>query len=315
MGRRLIKWVSLAFAFGACALPAANANELGPLGKKIMLLSGQGRNCPEVLYGDLPWTKPLKFTTTNEDGRTILTISGTFTAGDSDRLRTFLQSAGSIYEVRLDSGGGNAAEGPKVGSVIRSARLSTHILKGYACISSCSMAFLGGMLRTIDDGALYGLHTFFDDTMYDSTMALGSESSRRNFLHKQEQDGAILAGEVQQYGQRMGIARDFFTQVMFRQRSVLFITDARLMVIRREMSAVMTQDQAKAYVTALFKEGIVPLSTDDEISAANDLLQFLTQPHTLQEIDEKLSPFLQTFECISPYQLSKYNVTNVVRRN
>ena len=297
-----------------CIAVPAMANELGPIGRQVMLLTGQGKDCPPLTKGALPWTKPLKFSLVALAGKPLLLISGTFTAGDSIRLGDFLTANSPIAEVWFDSGGGDAAEGPKVGEVLRSHHLATRVASGYACISSCSMAFLGGTLRYVDTGALYGIHTFYDDKALEEVAGLKSDDAMRNRLHKSEQGNAILAGEIQRYGQKMGISRDFFPDVMFRQRSLIYVSDKQIVEMAAELKKRHTGDEAVTFLRKLLADGVLYLSDDkDERSAQlQEFGDFLQREHTQDDVLRFISPMLQTFQCPSRSVLNKYNVINVV---
>ncbi len=308
--------LSFALLFVALSAPAF-ANKLGPIGTQVKALSGWGSNCPRLdhmMGGD--WDGPLRFSVMQVVNTRVLIISGTFTAGDSDRLSTFLSTAGHISEVWLDSGGGNAEEGPKVGEVLRTKMLATRVANGYACISSCSMAFLGGVLRYIDDGAIYGIHTFYDEDQLGQITNLKSLNAQKNSLHEREQSNAILAGKIQRYGQKMGISRDFFPDVMFKQRSLVFVSDAEILAMRKAMSVAHTSESAIAYIKRLQSDGIISFSDDDDLRRRqiDHVFNFMLEQHSPDEIDAFISPMLQTFECIDRQQLNKYNIINVVQR-
>jgi len=87
-----------------------------------------------------------------------------FYKGDSDRLRAAINRR--IDEVWLISGGGNLDEGVKVGEVFREFQATVRVPKGYRCVSACTVAFLGGAFRIVDDGATYEVHSasgYLDD--------------------------------------------------------------------------------------------------------------------------------------------------------
>jgi len=82
-----------------------------------------------------------------------------FVEGDADKLaRAFAQ--GSFREVWLDSGGGNLSEGIKMGRLLRARQAFVRVAEGMSCVSSCSVAFLGGVVRVVDPGATYEVHMF-----------------------------------------------------------------------------------------------------------------------------------------------------------
>ena len=297
----------------AAPAPPSTANY-----EAVMRKGYYGRGCPKRAQARsvADWNKPLQFLLIpGGDRGKVLIVGGEFTAGDADRLQSFLRTAGPISEVQLDSGGGNASEGPKVGRVIRAAHLSTRVASGFACISSCSMAFLGGMVRRIDDDAVYGVHTFFDGKILEGLVATPNSDAMRNYLHRKEQGNAMLAGQIQEYGQEMGISRQFFTEVMFAQRSEIFISDKRLGQLRVLFMRPLTTDQAFQIVEDLIKEGVLSYSTSQDKSDVREFEEWMTLQHTQDNVDETLASILSNdFRCLPADQLDKYNVTNVVRR-
>lgn len=82
-----------------------------------------------------------------------------FFAGDSARLERLLSQRG-YQEVLLISGGGNLDEGVKVGEVLRRHGAAVRVPSGQSCVSACTVAFLGGVIRTIDPGATYEVHAY-----------------------------------------------------------------------------------------------------------------------------------------------------------
>lgn len=77
--------------------------------------------------------------------------------GDANRLRQRL-SSGRVAEVWLDSGGGDSEEGQLIGATLRQFRMAVRVPKGASCASACTVAFLGGVIRTVDEGGHYRVH-------------------------------------------------------------------------------------------------------------------------------------------------------------
>lgn len=279
----------------------------------ISQVGGYGRDCPENTTRLTDWKSALQFLPRTVGSKTNLIISGKFVAGDSQRLRAYLASSGPISEIWLDSGGGNAAEGPLVGDVIRAARLKTRVAEGFACISSCSMAFLGGIIRQIDDNAIYGLHTFYNSSFLPYLGSKQTSSDQDNTFHQNERGNAILAGQIQTYGQKMGISRDFFTKIMFVQRSRVVVTDRTLNIMRQDMIRVMTAQQANEYVKILISKGILYDEYPDEKVDADNVFKFLINQHTPVETDRVIGKMLQSYRCYGKNVLASYNVINIVR--
>lgn len=80
--------------------------------------------------------------------------------GDAARLSRELSRRDIKYkEVWLQSGGGHLAEGIAVGRVLRQKAATVRVPKGANCASSCTVAFLGGLFRFIDDSASFVVHS------------------------------------------------------------------------------------------------------------------------------------------------------------
>lgn len=248
--------------------------QLGPLGKS---LKSRGSTCPPLSQGQPvaqgDWTDSMQFTVRQGVKGPVLVAAGGVAAGDAQRLKAAIERTPGVSEVWLDSPGGDAAEGPKLGRVIRSARLGTRVGSGYMCASSCTFAFLGGVVRRVEPGASYAVHTFFaskapDHYVRDLTNSKVPMEERmrvfRERIHEQERDDAMLAGDLQLYAQQMGIARAFMTSVVFSQKSLVFLTDAEI----RQLQA----------------SGMA---------------------------DSEIASMLQTIRCMGADEMRKYNVVNV----
>lgn len=94
-----------------------------------------------------------------KDGALVKKGGGGITAGDAARVRSQL-SRKKYSEIWLYSGGGNLAEGVKIGTYLRQSGAFVRVKKGDYCVSACTVAFLGGLFRTIDEGASYEVHAY-----------------------------------------------------------------------------------------------------------------------------------------------------------
>jgi hypothetical protein len=90
-----------------------------------------------------------------EDKECTTETSG-FYIGDAARLRRVINR--QYAEVWLISGGGVLDEGIKVGEVLREYQATVRVPRGYRCVSACTVAFMGGFFRIVDDGATYEVH-------------------------------------------------------------------------------------------------------------------------------------------------------------
>lgn len=98
----------------------------------------------------------------------VIHARGTITDGTTEKLKIFaaenrIEPGGEIY---LESTTGNRLEGMRMGRLIRSLGLMTHIgdtalnSRGI-CSSACAFAYLGGTFRFMNDGATFGMHRFY----------------------------------------------------------------------------------------------------------------------------------------------------------
>ena len=91
------------------------------------------------------------------DGQHFLILSGEFKASDDLREIEAALRAGTGAIVSFNSPGGNVYAAMEVGRLIRRLNLSTVQPRFQECASACSLAFLGGVLRYPEPGAI-GVH-------------------------------------------------------------------------------------------------------------------------------------------------------------
>jgi hypothetical protein len=87
---------------------------------------------------------------------TTLHIDGTYGMGSDQAVRQALEQNPRIREVVLAGPGGRIGAGFEIGRLIRNRRLATRV--DTACASACTIAFLGGVDRSIAPGAKLGFH-------------------------------------------------------------------------------------------------------------------------------------------------------------
>ena len=144
--------------------------------------------------------------------------------GDSQRLAAILQRQ-RFDEVWLYSGGGDLQEGVAIGRLLRQARMTVRIPNvarvrtvmpwpqpndNVRCVSSCTVAFMGGMFRFLDDGSTYEVHSA-------SQVLQRVDSVRRT---------AMLRGELRPVVAGACRASRYWTAKLFRyfQNSLLLLT-------------------------------------------------------------------------------------------
>jgi hypothetical protein len=114
---------------------------------------------------DMEWSEvakhdSLQFSLVPSGRRNVLVAWGGIDTGDSERFRAALDAAAPIDEVWLDSPGGALEEGMEMGRILRARRLTTRIPRGLQCISACNFIFMGGKIRYVETGGVFGVHMF-----------------------------------------------------------------------------------------------------------------------------------------------------------
>ncbi|MGJ8585628.1 MAG: hypothetical protein ACSHXD_16170 [Marinosulfonomonas sp.] len=131
------------------------------------------RPVPDLLMFDEPTNPPmpdefdsrLGFTehTVEEFGRVLL-LSGEISVGDAQRFENHLSDMATKPDlIALHSPGGVVEEAQEIGRTIRDANLSTAVLAGGFCVSSCPYVLAGGENRTVSLRAIVGMHQHYYD--------------------------------------------------------------------------------------------------------------------------------------------------------
>lgn len=133
--------------------------------------------------------------------------NGSTYLGDAETLGRILGS-NSFYKIMLASGGGSLDEGVKVGEVFRRHNIFVVVPKGAKCVSACTVAFLGGKIRDVEEGGSYEVHA------YSSLLQASAEDLARyaspegafafdDFIKSKTQAGRVWAKRLLIYAQRM----------------------------------------------------------------------------------------------------------------
>ncbi|MEY4684444.1 MAG: hypothetical protein RLZ25_903 [Pseudomonadota bacterium] len=142
------------------------------------------------------------------DGHNLM-AQGQIQAGEAQRLKSELAIAmhqpGGINEVLLNSPGGDSVESEKMGRLLRELGIPTRIASGAFCVSACSVAFLGGVFRTVEVGGTYSVHMFSNFANLNENAQLKNSV---NALKKMEKESANYAADRYQYLLEMGISPD-----------------------------------------------------------------------------------------------------------
>jgi hypothetical protein len=99
---------------------------------------------------------------TSEDGAEVITLNGTITLGDAEKLKTLIAAASNanrpLAPIQLHSLGGAFGESERVADVIKSRGIATLVPNGARCASGCFLIFASGREKFASYGAWIGVH-------------------------------------------------------------------------------------------------------------------------------------------------------------
>lgn len=146
----------------------------------------------------------------------IVVLTGDIQRSDVAGIAVLLEGTAPVREVRFDSRGGSLEAGIEIGERIRARRLATRITAGSVCASACVYAFLGGMIRAVEEGGRIGIHmasAAFNDAYVDAvkgvlmdTAAGDLNAKVRAIILLNEQFSAIAARRQARYLVQMGVS-------------------------------------------------------------------------------------------------------------
>jgi len=114
----------------------------------------------------------------SDDGKTLY-VSGAYSAYSEEAVRRALDRNKTIREVVLQGPGGRASVGFALFRMFRERKLATRVDRG--CASACTLAFLGGVQRTVSPSGRLGFHAASFPGMGESDMQ-DANRDIRNFL-------------------------------------------------------------------------------------------------------------------------------------
>jgi len=114
------------------------------------------------------------------DGRTLY-VEGSYGVGSAEAVRRALDQNKGIREVVLAGPGGRASVGFDIYRMIQQRRLATRVEGG--CASACTIAFLGGIERSISPGGRLGFHRASFPGMGDNDMYESNRDLRRFLIY------------------------------------------------------------------------------------------------------------------------------------
>ena len=161
----------------------------------------------------LPWRAgALEFTVLGRGGGNIIFASGGFERGDAAQLEALLRQTANTQLLAFRSPGGLSMEGLAVGRVIRRAGIATHLPANTQCASACTYAFLGGRVRTMEEGARYGVHIFSTSgnrgllRRAEALIQSDGTAAVAGLIRMIEEDSAQMAAQLAYYAIEMGVS-------------------------------------------------------------------------------------------------------------
>jgi hypothetical protein len=118
--------------------------------------------------------------TLSADGRTLY-VSGSYGTGSADAVRRALERNKGIRTVVLAGPGGRASVGFELYRLFQERKLATRVEGG--CASACTIAFLGGVERSISPGGRLGFHRASFPGMGDEAMHESNRDLRRFLIY------------------------------------------------------------------------------------------------------------------------------------
>lgn len=143
----------------------------------------------------------MTFTLQQMNGARVLIAEGAIDDTANDRLRQALAQHRPVDEVWFNSPGGNSRVGVQMAHTLRATGLITMVKAGHGCASACSTALLGGLMRRVEPGAIYGVH------MYSSQVDGAGPPVTQDLYNDIQWQGAMGAAERIAFAQEMGVTR------------------------------------------------------------------------------------------------------------
>ncbi|MBS1301559.1 hypothetical protein [Loktanella sp. SALINAS62] len=115
---------------------------------------------PIPATNDMP--SRLDFVDTVWDGAPVMTLTGSIAPGDAVRFVDFLERIDPAPEQAfLNSPGGSVGDALAIGRALRDAGIGTRMTATDICLSACPYILAAGTSRTVEDGALVGVHQHY----------------------------------------------------------------------------------------------------------------------------------------------------------
>ena len=207
----------------ACALLLFSAGAA-----QAFVLDTDNPTCPNIQKVFGPLSGPVQVQSAKVGGHRVMKFSGAIVPGAAEKLERALEQGEPVDEIWIGSSGGDAAEGLKIGKLIRSMGVPTRVPAGWGCASACNFAFMGGAIRMVDRDAAFAVHMFtitssVDYQAFVDVTRKGADAAPTlNNIARREQASALLASEENDFIIRMGVSRRLLSEVMYQQKADAF---------------------------------------------------------------------------------------------
>ncbi len=117
----------------------------------------------------------LEFVDTVWNDEPTITLTGQIAPGDSERFAEFLTTVDPVpTQAFLNSPGGSVQDALAMGRQMRGAGIATRMTATDVCLSACPYILASGTTRTVEDGAMVGVHQhyFGENTALPAFMAV-----------------------------------------------------------------------------------------------------------------------------------------------
>lgn len=209
----------------------------------------------------------------------VVVADGTITKETPDRFQAFLDTTqfdGYNFLIHLNSPGGNLYGGMELGRMIRDQGLTTDI-RWYVprpegqdwyspeygeqgagqCYSACALAFLGGKVREISDGAIIGFHQFSGGVDDIEKIQIGTQ---------------LAAGEVLKYLTSMGASPSLFSRMSEALPDDMYVPSADDLLVY----SIISRDAFTGFTLEPYGNGVLAFSTFPENTKGTNLVYQVT---------------------------------------
>lgn len=139
--------------------------------------------------------QPMRFTLGSGG---VLEATGTIDPGASQRLTLELETRGEYVKVvSLNSPGGSVQDAMGMGKLLRENRITTEVVDGALCASSCPLLLAGGEKRLVGKDAAVGVHQFY--------AIGGSDDARIPGPAQAMSDAQVTTARISRYLAELGV--------------------------------------------------------------------------------------------------------------